>query len=357
MNSVEAPGRLAFDLPPELEAGEPPEARGLARDQVRLLVAHRDGRLVHARFHDLADFLGPGDLLVINTSRTLPAALPAQGPDGRALRLHLSTRLGPTLWTVELRAPSGAASEPFHGGRPGWMITLPQGGWATLLRPVEGSAGYGWSGRSRLWTAVIHTPIGTLAYLSRNGQPIRYGYASAAWPLSAYQTAFAIEPGSAEMPSAGRGFTPELVTLLASHGVLFAPLVLHTGVSSLEDGEDPYPEWFRVPTTTAALVNAVHQWRGRVIAVGTTVVRALESVADADGRVLPGEGWTDLVVTPARGVRAVDGLITGWHRPEASHLQMLEAVAGRDLLESSYREALGRGYLWHEFGDEYLILP
>jgi S-adenosylmethionine:tRNA ribosyltransferase-isomerase len=159
------------------------------------------------------------------------------------------------------------------------------------------------------------------------------------------------------MPSAGRAFTPELVTELVASGVVIAPIVLHTGVSSLEEGEPPYPEAFRVPAATAGLVNAVRTWGGRVVAVGTTVVRALESAADESGCVAPRQGWTDLIVTPERGVRAVDGLLTGWHARASSHLQLLEAVAGRTLLEASYRSALRERYLWHEFGDLHLVLP
>jgi S-adenosylmethionine:tRNA ribosyltransferase-isomerase len=178
----------------------------------------------------------------------------------------------------------------------------------------------------------------------------------AAWPLSAYQTAFALDPGSAEMPSAGRPFTPELVARLVAGGVLVAPVTLHTGVSSPERHEPPYPEAYRVPEATARAVEAARGWGGRVIAVGTTVVRALESVAAADGSMTAGEGWTGLVVTPERGVHAVDGLITGWHEPQASHLLMLEAIAGRELLDASYRAAIEAGYLWHEFGDSHLIV-
>jgi S-adenosylmethionine:tRNA ribosyltransferase-isomerase len=177
------------------------------------------------------------------------------------------------------------------------------------------------------------------------------------WPFSAYQTAFAREPGSAEMPSAGRPFTPELVTELVSSGVLLAPVTLHTGVSSPERHEPPYPEPYRVPAETALLVNAVRGWAGRVVAVGTTVVRALETVAQPDGRVTAGEGWTNLVVTPERGLRVVDGLISGWHEPQASHLDLLGAAAGPELLARSYEAALEHGYLWHEFGDSFLVLP
>ena len=177
------------------------------------------------------------------------------------------------------------------------------------------------------------------------------------WPIDAYQTVFALDPGSAEMPSAGRPFTAELVTALVARGVLVAPVTLHTGVSSPERQEPPYPERYRVPATTARLVNAVHSWGGLVIAVGTTVIRALETVAARDGSVGEGQGSTSLVVTPERGVRAVDGLLTGWHEPESSHLQMLEALAGPELLELAYQAAETNGYRWHEFGDMHLILP
>jgi S-adenosylmethionine:tRNA ribosyltransferase-isomerase len=334
---------LAFELPRELEAHEPPEPR----DAVRLLVATRhDGRLVHARFRDLPRFLEPGDLLVVNTSATLPAALAAEREDGTDVELHLSTPApeGGWRWVVELRTADG---RPL-AGRAGEQLTLPAGAEAELAAPVAGR---------RLWLASLRLPEPLAAYLERHGRPIRYGYVPERHPLAAYQNAYALEPGSAEMPSAGRPFTPELVTRLVVTGVPVAPVVLHTGVSSLEAHERPYPERYRVPSATARLVNAVRGWGGRVVAVGTTVVRALETVALDDGSVEPGAGWTNLVVTPERGVRVVDGLLTGWHEPRASHLQLLEAVAGRSLLERSYRAALERGYRWHEFGDSHLILP
>jgi S-adenosylmethionine:tRNA ribosyltransferase-isomerase len=340
--------QAAFELPERLEAHAPPEARGLARDDVRMLVARGDGRLVHARARDLPDFLRAGDLVVINTSATLPAALAAWRTDGTALQLRLSTPLpgaGDDRWVVELRA----GADPFRGGRAGDVLDLPGGARATLETPYLAGA--------RLWAARLELPEPLLAYLGRHGAPIRYRYVPDPHPLSAYETAYATEPGSAEMPSAGRPVTPAVLTGLAARGVAVAPIVLHTGVSSPERGERPYPERFRVPASTARLVEATRAWGGRVIAIGTTVVRALETVARADGTVEAGEGWTALVVTPARGVRIVDGLLTGWHEPEASHLDMLEAIAGRPLVERSYAAALEAGYLWHEFGDVHLILP
>lgn len=339
---------LAFELPARLEAHEPPEARGLARDDVRLLVAsRRDGSLVHARFRDLPAFLAPGDLVVLNTSATLPAALTARRDDGAELELRLSTpapRCPKELWVVELRR--GGA--PFAGIEVGERLALPAGGSAEILAPYAG-------GR-RLWLARLELGRPLEAYLGEHGRPIRYGYVPRPWPLSSYQNVYAVEPGSAEMPSAGRPFTAELLARLAASGVLLAPVVLHTGVSSPERHERPYPERYRVPAETARLVNAVREWGGRVVAVGTTVVRALETVARPDGTVEAGQGWTNLIVTPERGLRAVDSLITGWHEPEASHLDLLRAAAGTELVARSYRTALDAGYRWHEFGDSHLIL-
>jgi S-adenosylmethionine:tRNA ribosyltransferase-isomerase len=219
----------------------------------------------------------------------------------------------------------------------------------TLLEPFD-SAG-------RLWTARLEVPGRPLTWLAAHGRAIRYSYVERPWPLPMYQNVYVTEPGSAEMPSAGRPFTPEMVTRLVAKGVAVAPLVLHTGVASLEADEVPYPERFRVPEVTADQVNATRRRGGRVIAIGTTVVRALESAVDDGGVVQAQEGWTNLVVIPERGVRAVDGLLTGWHEPASSHLLMLEAVAGRPLLERSYAASLAEEYLWHEFGDVHLILP
>jgi S-adenosylmethionine:tRNA ribosyltransferase-isomerase len=340
---------LAFELPERLEAHSPPEERGLSRDEVRMLVARRGaGRLTHARFRDLPDFLLPGDLLVLNTSKTLPAAVPARRADGSELHVHLSTPVpegDANLWVVELRR--GGA--PFRGGCAREQLLLPAGARVVLLaRYVSGQ---------RLWVARLELPEPLLSYLANHGHPVRYGYVPAELPLADYQTVYANEPGSAEMPSAGRPFTPELVTALVAAGVVVAPIVLHTGVSSPEVGEPPFPERFRVPGSTARLVNSTRAAGGRVIAVGTTVVRALESTAGAGGVVEEGRGWTSLVVSRERGVRVIDGLLTGWHEPRASHLQMLEAIAGPRLVERSYRSALEHGYLWHEFGDVHLILP
>jgi S-adenosylmethionine:tRNA ribosyltransferase-isomerase len=342
--------RLAFDLPLALEAGEPAEARGLTRDAVRMLVAHRaTGEVVHSTFTLLPTFLAAGDLVVVNTSGTIPAAVDALAPDGTPVIVHLSTQLAGDRWVVELRRPAGRASERWTGEPPPRRLALGEGASLELVEPyLQGT---------RLWVARLSLPQPALTWLAVNGRPIRYGYVDRPWPVSAYQNVYATEPGSAEMPSAGRPFTPELITRLVAKGVAVTPVVLHTGVASLEADESPYPERVVVPAASAARVNATRVTGGRVVAVGTTVVRALESAAAADGVVHPLDGWTELLVTPERGVRAVDGLLTGWHEPEASHLLMLEAIAGRTLLERSYEASLAEGYLWHEFGDVHLILP
>jgi len=159
------------------------------------------------------------------------------------------------------------------------------------------------------------------------------------------------------MPSAGRPFTASTVTALVARGVAVVPVTLHTGVSSQEAGEGPAPERFVVPASTARLVNAARRGGGRVIAVGTTVTRALESAVDADGLVAARAGWTERVVTPADPPRVVTGLVTGWHDPAASHLLLVEAVAGPELTQRAYAAAVAGGYLWHEFGDSALLLP
>ena len=337
-----------FELPARLEAHEPPEARGLTRDGVRLLVTDRTGGSIsHSRFSELPTFLAPGDLVVVNTSATLPAALPATRADGAELELRLSTpaegRDHDRFWIVELR--SGDA--PFGAVEVGERLALPGGASARILAAYAGV---------RLWLAELELPQPPEAYLGEHGHAIRYGYVPRRWPLAAYQNVYAGEPGSAEMASAGRPFTAELITRLVAGGVLVAPVTLHTGVSSQERRERPYPERFRVPEHTARLVNAVHAWGGRVVATGTTVVRALETVARPGGALAGAGGWTNLVVTPERGLWAVDGLLTGLHESDSSHLDLLRAVAGEEPLARSYAAALEHGYRWHEFGDSHLIL-
>jgi len=340
-----------FELPDSLIALDPPEDRGLRRDEVRLLVSRLPGGDVsHGSFTDLPELLDPADVVVVNTSATIPASLPAIAPDGSLLRLHLSTHLPADLWIVELRRPTDQGPKPFLDKAPQELL-LPNGGTARLLAPYASDRGQFVS--RRLWVAELSLPNELDRYLQEHGSPIAYGPRS--HPLDSYQTVFATQPGSVEMPSAGRPFTPEVVTSLVSRGVEIVPLLLHTGVSSPEANEPPFEEFFRVPDRTAERINAARRAGGRVIAVGTTVVRALETVADDTGRIHPGEGWTSVVISPLHAVRGVDGLLTGWHEPRSSHLWMIESIAGSEVLRRAYAAALERRYLWHEFGDLHLI--
>lgn len=355
----EGPKKLStmdFVLPSELEAGEPPEARGLERDEVRLMVSHiSTDQVEHTRFRQIGDFLEPGDVLVINTSGTLNAALPAHRSDGTEFELHLSTSLPANLWVVEMRAYQDKQRKttiPFYDIRPGESFELPAGASVTLHAPYAPT-----HASRRLWVASLDLPMPFHPYLIEYGFPIRYGYVKQGWPLSYYQTVYATEMGSAEMPSAGRAFTSELITRLVAQGVQITPLLLHTGVASPERQEPVYEEYYRVPEATARLINVAHAAHQRVIAIGTTVVRALETVTDSTGIAHPGTGWTNVIITPQRGIHAVNGLLTGLHEPLSTHLAMLEALADRSHLEITYREALAQGYLWHEFGDLHLLLP
>ena len=323
-------------------ASAPAEARGLARDEVRLLVA-RPERLTDTVFWTLAQHLQPGDLVVVNTSATLAAALDGRREDGSDVVVHFATAHGDGTWTVEVRPPAPSFG-PVTDIRVGERLRLPAGAWLDVLQTHPDQV--------RLHRVAVAVEGPVTALMERFGRPISYGYVPERWPLADYQTVFSTEPGSSEMPSAARPFTPTVVTDLARRGVLLAPLVLHTGVSSPEVGEPPAAERYRVPKATAALVGHVKRHGGRVVAVGTTVTRALETTG---GRA--GEGWTDLVLGPDRPARVVDGLVTGWHEPGASHVHLLEAVAGPELVARAYEEAEGRGYLWHEFGDSCLLLP
>lgn len=340
---------LDFELSEDRVATTPAEIRGSDRDDVRLLVTRRSsGTIQHDAFARIDRHLLPGDVLVVNTSATVPAAVDARAVDGDSVRVHFASPASAGLWSVELRTLGADGSTS-----PG-PVLQPQ----TLELP--GEARLHLLARSprtpRLWLAAFEGPTDIGPYLREHGEPIRYA-PGPVLPISHHQTVFATQSGSAEMPSAGRPFTTRLVTRLVSKGVSIVPVTLHAGISSYEEGESPGEERYEVPASTATVINALRQSGGRVIAVGTTVVRALESVVDPNGSVHPGRGITDLVVTPETGARAVDGLLTGWHEPRSSHLRLLETLLPRPQLQRVYDEALASAYLWHEFGDELLILP
>ena len=338
-----------FTPPPGAFAPAPPEARGGRRDTVRMLVAE-PASITHTRFAELPRYLRPGDVVVVNNSATIAGEIDAAGPGGPVV-LHLATELDDGTWVLEVRTAPDArrsvlhavAGQRFAGGR----LVL------TLLEPYPypGSSPTGIG--NRLWRASASGDV--RAQLTAAGRPIAYGYLDRRYPLTAYQSVFATVPGSAEMPSAGRPFTTRLVTELVSRGITVAPITLHTGLSSQEAGEAPQPERFEVPAATARLVNAARAGGGRVVAVGTTVTRALESAVE-DGRLVARRGWTERVVSPANPPQIVTGLVTGWHDPQASHLLLVEAVAGAELTQRAYDAAVSQGYHWHEFGDSALLL-
>ncbi|CAN5510645.1 S-adenosylmethionine:tRNA ribosyltransferase-isomerase [soil metagenome] len=333
-------------------APAPAESRGTARDDTRLLVGRPDG-IRHASFRDLAEQLEPGDLVVVNNSATVAGQVDARSTRHGAVVVHVAMPLDDGSWVVEVRSAPDAARAVLDA-RPGDRLTL-AGATLDLLEPYPSSGSSPTRRGNRLWRAVVGGDLPRT--LGRHGRPISYGYLDRAYPLTDYQTIFGTRPGSAEMPSAARPFTTALVTRLVSKGVAVAPITLHTGVSSQEAGEAPQQERFEVPASTAAAVNAVRAGGGRVVAVGTTATRALESAVADDGRVVARAGWTERVVTPADPPRVVTGLVTGWHDPAASHLLLVEAVAGPALTQAAYDAAVAAGYLWHEFGDAALLLP
>lgn len=340
-----------FPAPDRATAPAPAEERGLARDEVRLLVARPEG-ITHVRFRDLPDHLTPGDLVVVNNSATVVRELDGRMPGRGQVVAHLATPLPDGSWVVELRTAPDATravldavpDEVVHVGPVLLTLTEPY--------PADRSSPTGHG--SRLWRVQVDGDLDE--QLRQHGRPIAYGYLDRRYPVAAYQSVFGTRPGSAEMPSAGRPFTERVITRLVANGVGVAPVTLHTGVSSQEAGEAPQPEWFEVTGATARQVNATRAGGGRVVAVGTTVTRALESAVD-DGRVIAAQGWTERVISPSDPARIVNGLVTGWHDPQASHLLLVESIAGPQLTQVAYDAAIREHYLWHEFGDSALLLP
>ena len=264
--------------------------------------------------------------------------------------MHVSTVLDDGSWVVEVRPP-GEATGPVDDVHAGETLLLPDGVRLTVEAPHP-------RGQRRLWRAAVPFEGPPADYLARHGRPIRYAYVPHALPLAEYQTVFARDPGSAEMPSAGRPFTTGLVTELVTRGIGVAPITLHTGVSSQDVGEPPQPERFAVPAATARAVESARAAGGRVVAVGTTVTRALESALDGAGHVVARTGWTDLVLgsgaSRPRRHRSGDGLA----RPGR-----LAPAPARGGGRSGPRRAAPTPRpcdpvtCWHEFGDSCLLLP
>jgi len=333
-------------VPRGLRAARPAELRGLRRDGARLLVVDRASReVVHTTVARLGEHLGAGDALIVNSSRTIPAALDGVRQDGSAVQVRPWVRRAQSWDVIAVQPTPPFAPLPLHIGE---LLRFPGG----LALHVAGRR----DDLVALWTVQVAAGDG-LDSLLRFGAPIRYSYVPEPIPMEHQQTLYAGRPGSAETPSAGRHFTWELLLSLRRRGVSVADIVLHTGLSSTQDDalDESHPlveEWFEVPQRTVDAVSHA----ARVVAVGTSVVRALESAVDASGRVQPVSGWTDLAITPQRGVRVADALFTGLHESGGSHLELVRAFVDAPLLDRAYAEAIERGYLWHEFGDAMLVV-
>ena len=353
VSSYNAQG-FKFQLPDELSAKEPAECRGITRDQVRLMAIDRSTHsVIHTRFNQLADFLRAGDLLVFNSSRTLPAALSGRvEQNSQAVEVRLAGRLSDDSWmALLLWKQEDAVGESYAG----MNIDFGRGLSCRLLERDRSIP--------RLWK-LSFSESGTrlLDLIYRVGQPIRYSYVAAPWNLDYYQNVYSTAPGSVEMPSAGRPFTWQLLFALRRAGIDAASVMLHAGLSSyMDDRLDRQhlvsEEEYSIPEATAQKIKLAHTRGRRIVAVGTTVVRALESIAIVTGDDLHAyHGYTRLRLTATHQLRVVDGLLTGLHEPQASHLDLLSAFLPVDVVRTAYQEAIGRNYLWHEFGDLNLIL-
>lgn len=329
-------------------ATAPIESTGRARHDISLLVA-RNGSSTDSRFRRIHEHLEPGDVLVVNSSATEPAAL---------VGCYEATRIGVHVagpgnddgrWLVELRKED--RSGPILDARRCDRIDV-AGGTLTLLEPVS-ALGSG----ARLWNATWAGRRRLVEVVRRSGRPVRYAYVPRPWPLESYRTAFEVprpEFSSAEMPSAARPFTDRVIRDLGRRGILLASVTLHTGVSSPEHHERPMAERFEVGPSAARTINRARARGKRIVAVGTTSARAVESAADGP-HVSPTGGWTDLVLSSRRPATIANALVTGWHPPEASHLDLLEAIAGPETVSQAYERAHQLGYRSHEFGDSCLL--
>lgn len=342
---------IQFDLPTSLACPQPTEQRKIARDAVRLLVTNGNMESYHDTFNQLENYLEAGDVLVVNTSATVPSAFELTLPSGNAGKLHLSTKLNANDWLVEIRAMSGNKTVRWKKGEEGMKFKLSGGAELVLKKRFYKNQQF-----LDLWIAELQTEEGEMDYMQTYGQPIKYTQLDKPFPMDYYQTFFSYHPGSAEMPSAGRGFTPELVSRLAKKGVLFVPILLHTGISSLEENEKPYPEYMEINPLSALLINRAKKDGRRVIAVGTTAIRAIESAANELGEVKAFRGNTELFIHESYTMKVTDGLLTGFHEPKASHLNILQSLAGYQHIEMAYTKAIEANYFWHQFGDLHLIL-
>lgn len=351
MNAI-AQSTIHFDLPEHLACPKPTEERNLSRDEVRLLVTTGNGQTDHTTFKHFDRYLQQGDVLVVNTSATIAAALPITLPNRRKGVIHLSNQLNAREWLIEIREIIGNRTVRWKGGKSGMLFPLSAAADVALKQRYYKNQQW-----LDLWIAEFSTNQPPKDYLEAHARPIQYEKLDTLYPHSYYQTFFSFHPGSSEMPSAGRGFTADLIERLLKKGVVLAPILLHTGVSSLEENETPYPEYMEISPVSASILNTAKSQNRRIIAVGTTAVRAIESAVNEEGKVLPYQGNTELFIDESYEMKVADALLTGFHEPRASHLNMLQAIAGADHIERAYQAAIAANYYWHQFGDLHLILP
>ncbi|TLS34955.1 S-adenosylmethionine:tRNA ribosyltransferase-isomerase [Pseudalkalibacillus caeni] len=341
---------IKFEVPDILNAAVPPERRGVRRDHVRMLILGRkSGVTQHDRFNRLEDYLKKGDLLVLNASRTVPAVLYASlnregNRNSDETEVRLARKLDDSTWECLI-----VAEDLTEGDLLAFSTTL----FGTVSKVNANSP----------FATVSFSLSGPLLFdqIYELGEPVRYEYIKNDWPLDYYQTVYGNIPGSVEMASAGRAFTWEILFKLQKKGVKIAFIHLHTGLTYLLDDKwhqspEQNEEAYHISEEAARMINETKTAGGRVIAVGTTVVRALETAVDPSGQLEKSSGWTNLYIHPEYDLKIADGLITGFHEPEASHLDMLSAFIDPGYLHNAYQEAIERKYLWHEFGDINLIL-
>jgi S-adenosylmethionine:tRNA ribosyltransferase-isomerase len=331
-----------FHLPPERIAQSPAERR----DASRLLVVDRaTGELAHRVFSDLVEYVRPGDALVLNETRVFPARLIGRKPTGASAEVLLLTPHGgeEKVWTALVR--------PGAKLKPGRTVEIAP---ELSVEIVESTPG-----GERI--VRLHTPLPLAEALERWGEvplPPYVERAATAEDRERYQTVYARERGSVAAPTAGLHFTPELLSKLDEKGVRIVRLVLHVGVGTFRpvEVEDPtqhpmHSERYHVPADAAAAINEVRAAGGSVWAVGTTVVRTLETVADEAGVVHAGEGETSIFIRPPYRFRAVDRLVTNFHLPRSTLLMLVSAFAGHELTMRAYREAVEREYRFFSYGD------
>ena len=343
---------IQFKLPELLACPEPTELRNIARDDVRLLVTKGDGSVDHSFFNRFSENLQAGDVLVVNTSATQAAAFPIEISKGRKGMVHFSTQINHEEWLVEIREIKGNKTIRWKDGAENEVFNLPNKGTIKLK-----SKFYENRDLLHLWTVEVNIDQDIQSYMQMYGQPIKYENLDKAYPLDYYQTYFSYQPGSSEMPSAGRGFTSLLVNKLLEKGIELVPVLLHTGVSSLEENEAPYPEYMELSPASAKIINKAKRTGRRIVAVGTTAVRAVESATNIQGEVVPYKGNTSLYIQNEYKMRTINAMLTGFHEPKASHLNMLQSLAGADHIDEAYNAAIDNNYYWHQFGDLHLILP